>query len=282
MNIQDKIAELKAKGFMVWESQPIAWWDADIYTKPEVAAIYRADTVWNKWTEECIDAAEILPRDIVADIGCGTGISTQKILQKNPAAVYAVEPAEAMLAIFRGNISDDRVKIIQGSIDELASSNLPKANKIISTGVLVAVKDKQSFLESIYAYLPQGGVYAFTVEDWQSSVGGISRQQTEIELAEFVHVQTGYKMSVHLPGQMPVCDIRSIEQMIKHAGGTVFAHSRKEISKNGEDEARAYSGLYSQDMMSAVRKFFSQKKIVEMTQHLFITTKTAYQYDKNK
>ncbi len=274
MNIEDRIKELAKKGFLVFSSFPVKWWDSEVYHDSYLAQKYSdGDLQWQKWAEECVESAAITPEDIVADLGCGTGAATQKILHKKPELVYAIEPAKAMLDVFKTKIQG-QVRITQGSIDELAALERPVANKIISHGVFVAVKDKLEFLNKIYSYLPQNGLFVFTIEDWHSAFGGISLQESEIGCAEFVYEKTGQKMPI-TTSECPYFDFKKTKTLIEKAGADILEYKVKEQITSADRYVKAHQGLYSKFVLSAINEFYADKKIVLLAQHLFVTRKKA-------
>lgn len=274
MSIEDRIKELEKKGFLVLCPFQVKWWTSEVYHDLDIVQNYSlGDAQWQNWAKDCVELANIESKDIVADLGCGTGTATQKILDKKPELVYAIDPSCAMLDVFRTKIQG-QVRIIQGSIDEFASLALPVANKIISHGVFVAVKNKLDFLNKIYSYLPQNGLFVFTIEDWRSAFGGISLQESEISCAEFVYEKTGKKMPI-ATAECPYFDFKETKTLIEKTGADILEYKVKEQVTCANKYAKAYQGLYSQFVLSAINEFYAGKKIVLLAQHLFVTRKKA-------
>jgi len=92
----------------------------------------------------------------VIDIGAGTGRIVRMLLAAGAAKVIAVEPSDAA-EVLRANTVDlaDRVEILRLRGDEVPAE--PKADLIVSIGVLHHIADPAPVVAAAYAALRPGG-----------------------------------------------------------------------------------------------------------------------------
>jgi len=109
---------------------------------------------------------KLLPRGVVADIGCGTGLLIE-FIKNNMIDYYdkyfCIEPSTGMLNIlYSKNIIDHRIIVIQGY-----GEHLPLHDKIIDTIYLFTVwdnvKDKEKLLREIDRVLKPKGYAVISV-----------------------------------------------------------------------------------------------------------------------
>jgi ubiquinone/menaquinone biosynthesis C-methylase UbiE len=126
-----------------------------------------------------LEHCEIGPSSTVADIGCGSGIFTQFVLDRFPEApdlrIVAVEPSEFELSIMKSRITDRRVTYVQGRAQD-ASRVIPKADAAVLCSVLhqIPLPERRPVLEGVFNLLRSrgavgvntlfydGGIYAGT------------------------------------------------------------------------------------------------------------------------
>ena len=271
------LEKIKSKGYKTKEIFFTGWWKPETYESKEFAEAYDCqDICWDMWAKDCVDKADIKEIDVVADLGCGTGVATKRILAKNPKLVYAVEPSKAMLEVFSRKIKDEKVNQVIGSIDELANKNF-KANKIISHRVLIVVNDPQQFLDKVYAYLPKGGRYVFTIEDWRKTIDGVTWQDFEIEIADKIYEKTRQKIVVPLIGKPKYYERAQVEELILKAGGKIISHTQKSRVVDGWQAFNfCHDDLFLDStgkLFDSVEQMYENKNLNDTVQHLFVTEK---------
>ena len=87
----------------------------------------------------------------VADIGCGSGIYTKKIIEKG-AFVYAFDFAESAINLTKKNLSSEEQKFALIKKLDITSSNIPEVDLAISIGVLPYIDDLGKYLNNILPY----------------------------------------------------------------------------------------------------------------------------------
>jgi len=126
-----------------------------------------------------LEHCEIGPSSTVADIGCGSGIFTQFVLDRFPEApglrIVALEPSEFELSIMKSRITDRRVTYVQGRAQD-ASKTVPRADAAVLCSVLhqIPLPERRPVLEGVFDLLKSrgavgvntlfydGGIYAGT------------------------------------------------------------------------------------------------------------------------
>jgi len=114
--------------------------------------------------DSLLDLTTYNPKDTVVDAGCGTGISIERILRRNPGRVIGVDFSEAMLEKAREKFKDTRnVEFRKAAIEEL-SDVVGDADKIVSANVFEYISDEDRALSQIYQALAQEGEYLFNLK----------------------------------------------------------------------------------------------------------------------
>jgi len=114
------------------------------------------------YLEEKLDVNE---DDVVLDLGCGTGWSTQLLLQLNPGKVIAIDFSEEMLKKARETIFDPRVEFRGGDIYKL-DNIVEKADKVVARDVVFHL-DPSKTLHSVYQVLTEGGKFYFNLDQFR-------------------------------------------------------------------------------------------------------------------
>ena len=87
----------------------------------------------------------------VADIGCGSGIYTQKMIDKG-AFVYAFDYAESAIDLTKKNINVSGNESASIEILDISTTKIPDVNLAISIGVLPYIEDLEKYLNNILPY----------------------------------------------------------------------------------------------------------------------------------
>jgi ubiquinone/menaquinone biosynthesis C-methylase UbiE len=109
-----------------------------------------------------LEHGEIGPSSTVADIGCGSGIFTQFLLERFPDArdlrIVAVEPSEFELSIMKSRITDQRVTYVQGRAQE-AAMLIPNADAAVLCSVIhqIPLVERRPVLEAVFNLLRSRG-----------------------------------------------------------------------------------------------------------------------------
>lgn len=120
--------------------------------------MYRACPRW------LIEHCKIGEGSTVVDLGCGSGIVTQLLLERFKQApdfrVIAIDPSEWELDIARSRIADERVTFIKGRAQEALSIVNVDVDAVLLCNVLhqVPLAERRSVLEGAYALVRPGGL----------------------------------------------------------------------------------------------------------------------------
>jgi len=253
------------------------FYDPERYHFPKEAEHYHTKK-GKEFKDLCISLASeigITREDIIADLGCGTGFLTQPLLDKNPRALYAIDPAIAMLEHLVKYIDTSRIKIIHGSIGELALSDLEPANKIYSHSVYVHLDNPEEFLAEVYNYLPEAGIYIFTVEDFSAgNVDGESLDAAEDIIWTEWETVTGNNRPKQAEEEWKSYDFEGLRRIIEEAGGKVLDFSQNEFSRDGNKRVEEMRNLgWDEKTLQIFQKHYNGKKVVDWLQYVCITTK---------
>ncbi|MAG77783.1 hypothetical protein CL616_00280 [archaeon] len=142
----DEVTELTAKGVSLTD-----------YTHERVARGYMSDRRESskKNVIKNLRRLSISSEDVVLDLGCGGGWSTECILTFNPSRVVGVDHSEVMVGIAQEDIKDGRAEFIQGDIGSLVLDQ--EFDKIVSVDVFHHLDDVAGALESVYNLLRRDG-----------------------------------------------------------------------------------------------------------------------------
>lgn len=111
-----------------------------------------------------IEHCNIGTRSTVIDLGCGSGIVTQMLLERFKDApefrVIAIDPSEWELSIARSRIRDPRVTFIRGRAQEAQSVVKGDVDAILLCNVLhqVPLVERRSVLEGAFHLVRPGGL----------------------------------------------------------------------------------------------------------------------------
>ena len=110
-----------------------------------------------------IDRCGVGPASTVADLGCGSGIVTQLLLDRFKDApsfrVIAIDPSEWELEIARSRIRDPRVIFIQGRAQEAQRFITRDVDAVFLCNVLhqISLPERRPVLEGAFALVRPGG-----------------------------------------------------------------------------------------------------------------------------
>lgn len=123
----------------------------------------RKHSLYRDTSRDLVALAQLDGAATVVDLACGTGISTEMILQEvsEDARVIAIDGSDAMLAIARRNVDDPRVTWMKADGSEL-SDHVPEADAIICNSAYWQM-DMSSTMLAISKSLRPGGRFVFNI-----------------------------------------------------------------------------------------------------------------------
>jgi ubiquinone/menaquinone biosynthesis C-methylase UbiE len=208
--------------------------------------------------------------DIVIDLGCGTGISTGLILEKNPSRVIGIDFSDGMLDQARKKYGDqENVTFVFGSAEELRSLVTEEVDKVVSANLFKYLDKPEGVLGEIYTVLKERGEYIFDIG--VKSEGALSIETMFYEPLEHA-LQEVLEKDVKLPVNNPESKYtrEEIKNMADRCGFDVVVYSENDHSltkeqviafdkffiKNIEDALRQESGLGSEKIDEILAKFW--------------------------
>jgi ubiquinone/menaquinone biosynthesis C-methylase UbiE len=111
-----------------------------------------------------VDHCRIDENSSVVDLGCGSGILTQLLLQRFEHStrfrVTAIDPSKWELDIARSRVLDERVTFINGRAQEALQIVKESADAVLLCNVLhqIPLVERRPVLEGAFALLRQGGM----------------------------------------------------------------------------------------------------------------------------
>ena len=164
--------------------------------------------------QQVVDAADICPGQKILDVGCGTGNTTSRLLQKSPGAkFFGIDSALEMLQLASRKCQE--ATFVRGGINEI----LPFANGQFDTAVCVNVlytlPDPEFTLREICRVLKQKGKLVLTTPKLGCSEVAIFREHA---LAAGIEVPQGLDWSDSEKAQVVrklFSDKKNGEQMLR-------------------------------------------------------------------
>lgn len=208
-----------------------------------------------------LDLSSFSHEEIVVDVGCGTGLSTQCILERGAKKVIGVDFSEAMLNQARKRLP--YVEFIAGDAMHL-SRVIPKADKIVGASFFYFIPQPAHLLREVSRVLAPHGEFLFDLKLKTSEEENPSHHyyRTLSEaLAEELH------LSVQFP---PWIDPHrtytqsEIANLARTEGFNVHRYAEKPLYTK-EDLRRGHHHFLNQ-ALSYFRSFFSDEKIERVIQ----------------
>jgi ubiquinone/menaquinone biosynthesis C-methylase UbiE len=128
-----------------------------------------------------IEHCKIGERSTVVDLGCGSGILTQLLLERYKSApdfrVIAIDPSEWELNIARSRISDERVTFVQGRAQDALRIVNANVDAVLLCNVLhqVPLTERRSVLQGAFSLVRPGGLVGVNTLFYDGGIGPESR-----------------------------------------------------------------------------------------------------------
>ena len=125
-------------------------------------------TMYQELSQFMVELAEIEPGMRVLDLGCGTGVTTQAVLQamKGAGHVYALDVSGPMLDVARQQISSDQVTFLQADAADVAGLiDRAIVDRIVCNSVFWQFRHKYRVLPALHHVLAPQGRFVFNAPE---------------------------------------------------------------------------------------------------------------------
>lgn len=137
--------------------------DPNPFSKKKVSEAYKdADPVYKESARLAISFMSPLGKGLVVDIGGGTGISTQAILEAGPKILCLLDPSEAMISQAKKRL-EDKVRYIQLPVERMCEEFNDTVDLAYALNCFHLFPDARSAVLNISGALKSGGIFVFNI-----------------------------------------------------------------------------------------------------------------------
>ncbi|MCB0179038.1 MAG: methyltransferase domain-containing protein [Anaerolineae bacterium] len=143
----------------------------NVWLRNETARRYKIfteqTTMYQELSRKMLELADIQPGMRVLDLGCGTGVTTQAVLQAldGRGQVLAVDISDPMLQIARQQVWSEQVVFMQADAAELERLILEPVDRVVCNSVFWQFRHKAQVLPALHAVLADNGRLVFNVPE---------------------------------------------------------------------------------------------------------------------
>jgi ubiquinone/menaquinone biosynthesis C-methylase UbiE len=175
-----------------------------------------------------VQLAEIEPGMRVLDLGCGTGITTQAVLEVvgESGHVYAVDISVPMLAVAREQVTSKRVTFIQAdaaAITDLADGSV---ERVVCNSVFWQFRHKPEVMAELHRVLAPQGRFVFNAPEPYFMFEAIPRSKKVSVLFEQLAAER------HGVGRQ---DLRTIEVFLRNCGFEIVGKQMLEWTRSAAE-----------------------------------------------
>jgi ubiquinone/menaquinone biosynthesis C-methylase UbiE len=155
-----------------------------------------------------LEHCEIDPFSTVADIGCGSGIFTQFVLDRFPDApdlrIVAVDPSEFELSIMKSRITDPRVTFIQGRAQD-AAKVVPDADAAVLCSVLhqIPLPERGPVLAGVFNLLRSRGAVGMNTLFYDGGIHAGTEKFYTVWMLHARQLLRKHAIQLHPPDERP-------------------------------------------------------------------------------
>lgn len=160
-----------------------------------------------------LDLTSYTPSNVIVDLCCGTGISTARIVERNPRKVIGVDFSDAMISIARDKFQGQHnIEFIVAPAEQL-SDIVAYADKVVTANGFGYFTDSKKVLREIWSIVPVLGEYLFNVGI--RCEGESVYQQLFRVLSEVFSAERRERIEIPIPnGLEPVYDKTALEALV--------------------------------------------------------------------
>ena len=126
-------------------------------------------TMYQELSRFMVSLAGIEPGMRVLDLGCGTGITTEFVLQAlgDSGHVYALDISEPMLAVAKAQVGAENVTFLQADAAEVGAllAGQDPVDRIVCNSVFWQLRHKPEVLAAVRQVLAQNGRFVFNAPE---------------------------------------------------------------------------------------------------------------------
>lgn len=174
-----------------------------------------------------VQLAEIEPGMNVLDLGCGTGVTTQAVLQAlgESGQVHALDISAPMLAVAREQVASNRVSFIEA---DAAATGLPDQSieRIVCNSVFWQFRHKSEVLAELRRVLRPAGRFVFNAPEPYFMFEAIPRsKRVSVLFEQLAAEQYGVGRQ----------DLRSIEVFLRNCGFEIVGQQMLERTRSAAE-----------------------------------------------
>ncbi len=141
------------------------WLEAETARRYKIFA--EKTTMYQELSQVMVELAGIEPGMRILDLGCGTGVTTQAVLQAlgDRGQVYALDISEAMLAVAREQITSERVTFLQADAAACADLIPEPLDRVVCNSVFWQLQAKPQVMAELHRGLAPEGQFVFNVPE---------------------------------------------------------------------------------------------------------------------
>jgi len=144
-----------------------AWLEEE--TARRYAIFTQKTTMYQELSQAMVNLAKIEPGMRVLDLGCGTGITTQHVLQSlgDTGHVYALDISGPMLNVAREQVNSAQVTFLHGDAADAANllADQPPIDRIVCNSVFWQFRHKAPVMSALRQVLAPNGLFIFNAPE---------------------------------------------------------------------------------------------------------------------
>lgn len=117
----------------------------------------------------------------VADIGCGSGVYTKRMIERG-AYVYALDYAESAVMLTKKNLSGANQNSFEVRLFDVVTQKIPAVDLAISIGVLTYIDESDVFFENV---LSNTGLFLFNFLDKNNRLNRIRQNLSWLDVRNY-------------------------------------------------------------------------------------------------
>lgn len=129
--------------------------------------------IYGDVTQHLVDICQTPSGGVVADVGCGSGLATELLLERSATmgSIVAIDPSEHELAIARNRLRNPKVRFVQGRAQDVESLIGPVDVAVLSNVMhQIPSVERKTVIEACHRLLKPGGRCALNTLYYEGAV----------------------------------------------------------------------------------------------------------------